>query len=233
MLRQTVQRANAPINCVFPSEIGDAHIQELHKTSLRLQFTFHSLCQFIDDADADVDADSISRSPSPLITGYISTILTQINLTELVRRKMLFSMPCCDMPVYSNAIQGRCGQCAQSVHLRVNPDLVGGMADETGGFGIGFSSGSNTRTSRGKTVPGKNQHSPFLFSDLAWSQLLGRSPDSLAEFCREDVSAKLKRENANLLRYLEQRLQWMRVVLCVGWLGEVEGGRLAILRVVA
>ena len=49
---------------------------------------------------------------------------------------------------------------------------------------------------------------------------------------RISISKKLKEENAKLLRYLEQRLTWMRVVLAVGWLDGVDAGVLAVLGVV-
>lgn len=97
------------------------------------------------------------------------------------------------------------------------------MADETGGFLISSSSASASST----------KHSPLLWTDAAWSQLLGRSPAELAEFVREDISAKQKSEYQKVVRYLEQRLEWMRVVLLVGWMEEVMGGRIGVLGVVA
>jgi hypothetical protein len=225
-LRRTVQRGNTTTNTVFPEEVAEMHIQRLKDSGTKLQFTFASLCGFISDADADANlcpSPTPSSSPlsSPLITGFLPLLLTRINLTSLTSRHRLFSMPCCNMPVYANNLQGICGQCGKIMGLRINPDVVGGMADETGGFSISSSSASSKR------------HSPLLWTDLAWMQLLGRTQGELAEFVREDVSARQRRENAKVVRYLEQRLEWMRVVLLVGWMGGVMGGRVGVLGVVA
>ena len=181
---------------------------------MRLQFTFQSLSEFI------------AAGEERVITGYISVILSQVNLMNLFERRQVFSMDCCGMPVYANTTRGRCGQCGNMVHLRVNPNLIGGMADETGGVGCALAPVAASQTSK------KKAHSKVLWTDEAWCQLLGRSAEELAAFCREDVTVKTKKENSNMLRYLEQRLLWMRVVLMVGWTGDVGGGRLAVLRVV-
>lgn len=224
-LRRNVQRANIPINAIFPDEIGEAHTQELRTNEIKLQFTFSSLCDFI--ADSDTSFSSPQPHPQPLITGYLPLLLTRINLTSLISRKRLFSMPCCSMPIYSNTPHGICGQCDAIVALRINPDVVGGMADETGGFALSSSSSSPTQSRTSGSSRAK--HSPLLWSDTAWRQLLGREAGELAEIVREDVSGRQKRENGNVVRYLERRLEWMRVVLVVGWME----GRVGILEVVA
>ena len=141
-------------------------------------------------------------------------------------------MECCGMPIYANTTSGRCGQCGQTVGLRVNPDVVGGLADEMGGVGWSFLPQGSRGPGTSTKWSGRKGHSKVLWSDEAWCQLLGRGPEELALFCREDVNPKVKKENANLLRYLEQRLLWMRVILLVSWTGEVCGGRVAVLRVV-
>jgi hypothetical protein len=212
-LRKYVQRESCPINHIFPEDVFD--IEALETSPMRLQFTFQSLSQFIAVGEEQV------------ITGYISVILSQVNLMVLFVRRQVFSMECCGMPVYANTTRGRCGQCGNMVHLRVNPNLIGGMADETGGVGCAFAPIDASQTGK------KKAHSKVLWTDEAWCQLLGRSVEELAAFCREHVTVKAKKENGNLLRYLEQRLLWMRVVLMVGWTGCVGGGRLAVLRVVA
>lgn len=217
-LRKHVQRENCPINQPFPEDMFE--IEALETSSMRLQFTFQSLSEFVAAGEEQV------------ITGYISVILTQVTLMSLVTRKQLFSMECCDMPIYANKIMGKCGQCGNKIALRVNPNLIGSMADETGGVGSCHLASTPAAASSSQTNK-KKAHSKILWTDEAWAQLLGRSAEEVAAFCRDDVSAKLKRENGNVLRYLEQRLLWMRVVLLVGWTGEFGGGRLAVLRVVA
>jgi hypothetical protein len=125
-------------------------------------------------------------------------------------------------------------RCGAETKLRINPDVVGGMADESGGFLVDIFGQKTTGT-----VPNRRHTpNPLIWSDHAWTDLLGRTPEELAEFCREvddmgvSISKKQKEENAKLLRYLEQRLTWMRVVLAVGWLDEVDGGVLAVLGLV-
>lgn len=60
----------------------------------------------------------------------------------------------------------------------------------------------------------------LIWSDTAWEQLLGRTAEELANSSPE------------LLRYMEKRLQWLRVTLVVGWPGEELGaGRLCVLGV--
>ena len=139
---------------------------------------------------------------------------------------------CNGMPIYSNSTTGKCGWCGTETKLRINPDVVGGMADESGGFLVDVFGQKTTAKNR------RNSTNPLIWSDQAWTDLLGRSPEDLAEFCREvddagcGIASKQKMENAKLLRYLEQRLTWMRVVLAVGWLDEVDGGVLAVLGIV-
>ena len=129
------------------------------------------------------------------------------------------------------------------MRLRINPDVVGGMADETGGFLVDVEEHGLTGSGSPKMMAAvgemtgrgtRHRHSPLIWSDEAWTQLFGRTPEELAGFVSQDgnISTRQKEENAKLLRYLEQRLQWMRVVLAVGWMGEVDGGVLAVVGVV-
>ncbi|KAI9695113.1 MAG: hypothetical protein M1820_008881 [Bogoriella megaspora] len=57
----------------------------------------------------------------------------------------------------------------------------------------------------------------LIFSDFAWEQLLGRTAQQLVD------------SNAELLKYLEQRMLFLRVTLVFGWAAEVE--KLAICQV--
>ena len=213
LLRRHVTRQNCPINQPFPWHLFE--IETIESSSLRLQYTWASLADWIADA------------PGEVTTGYISVILSEVNLMELLARKRVFSMECCDMPIYGSKTLGRCGQCGEAVDLRVNPDVVGGMAEETGSVELNMD--RQVSKQQGSMRKG---HSKIVWSDEAWTQLLGRGPEELAAFCRDDVTAKIKKENVNVLMYLEQRLLWMRVVLLVGWTGDVEGGRVAVLKVV-
>lgn len=60
----------------------------------------------------------------------------------------------------------------------------------------------------------------LIWSNEAWEQLLGRTAPELVTSSTE------------LLRYLEKRLEYLRVTLEFGWAGEeVTGGRLTVLGV--
>jgi hypothetical protein len=219
-LRRWVLRDNCSVNEPDPSDLFD--IQSTIESPLRLQFTLASLGSFV------------QASPSQTYTGYLSVILTQLNLIALYKRKQLFSMECCGMPIYSNATKSRCEQCGTNdIDLRINPNLVGEIADETGAISC---SATETEASGQGSSPrhinsSRRQHSKILWTEAAWTHLLGRNPDQLAELCNVTDSAN-ERENAVLLKYLQQRLMFMRVILLVGWTGEIMGGRLAVLDVV-
>ncbi len=136
------------------------------------------------------------------------------------------------MPIYANASSSCCEQCGtRDIDLRVNPNLVGEMADETGA--VSCMSGPRERDA--KNSPGvktiKKQHGKILWTDEAWTQLLGHSPEQLAELSDTGDPAKAQ-HNHVLLEHLEQRLMFMRVILLVGWTGDNRGGRLAVLSVV-
>ena len=64
----------------------------------------------------------------------------------------------CGTPVFANATTATCLQCKKLVHLRINPRLVGLLADESGAI-----------------KPGQ-----LIWSDEAWWQLLGRTAESLS-----------------------------------------------------
>ena len=140
------------------------------------------------------------------------------------------------MPLYANASRIRCGRCSTyDNELRINPNLVCEMADETGAISSvpGRSDDAEDTNYCADPVDAtKKQHSKILWTDEAWTQLLGRSPQQLADLCDICDPAKAQ-HNLLLLRYLEQRLMYMRVILLVGWTGDHQGGRLAVLSVVS
>ena len=219
LLRRWMQREKCGINERFPTDIFD--VECTIQAPMRLQFTLAGLDSFI------------RASPSQIYTGYLSVILTRLNLVSLWMRGRLFSMECCGMPIYANTSSSRCGLCGTNdKDLRINPNLVGEMADETGAVscaaGQDEKDAMNSPKAYGTT---KKQHSKILWSDEAWKQLLGRSPEQLARLCDARDDAR-RQHNFVLLRYLEQRLIFMRVILLVGWTGDHLGGRLAVLSVV-
>jgi hypothetical protein len=218
-LRRWVQRENCPINEQFPSDLFDA--ESTAQAPSRIQFTLASLDY------------SIRASPLRTYTGYLSIVLMRLTLVSLWSRGQLFSIECCGMPIYSNTSTSHCEQCGTyRMDLRINPDLVGEIADETGAVCcISRIEEGNARDRSQATDDTKKQHSKILWTDEAWTQLLGRSPKQLAGLCDTGDPAKFQ-DNLVLLRYLEQRLMFMRVIILVGWTGDNQGGRLAVLSVV-
>ncbi|KAF2112935.1 hypothetical protein BDV96DRAFT_497013 [Lophiotrema nucula] len=181
-LRSLAQRLTKKehINPPWPSEIFDT--EEAETASVRILYTL-----------ADID-EFARANPKERFMGYISVLITELNIVTIFRRQMLMSTECCGIPLYANSTTGKCKQCDKHVPLRINPKIIGPIIDETG------------QISSGK----------LIFSDTAWEQLLGRTPEQL-------VNTDLE-----VLRYLEQRLLFLRVSLGFGCDGVGEVGRLCI-----
>jgi hypothetical protein len=234
-LRRWIQRENCPVNEQFPTHLFN--MARIHQSRIRLQFTLSTLNS------------RICASPSRKHTGYLSVILTQLHLISLWSRHQLFSMECsCSHLVYANTRRSSCQQCGtQNITLRLNPSLIAEMADETGAISS-LEAGADATTpfpsQTATAFPRQQQqqqqyHRPkhrskLLWTDQAWTQLLGRSPDHIAALANITTTTDPTPAQRNLLflRYLEQRLTFMRVILLVAWTGEQLGGRLAVLEVV-
>ncbi|ORY19497.1 hypothetical protein BCR34DRAFT_620953 [Clohesyomyces aquaticus] len=106
------------------------------------------------------DIDDFARSnPKERFMGYISVLITELNIVTYYRRDMLMCTECCGVSIYANATSTKCKQCEKQVALRINPRILGPIIDETG------------QISGGK----------LIFSDAAWEQLLGRTADQLVD----------------------------------------------------
>jgi hypothetical protein len=207
-LRRWVQQDNCPINEAFPNTLFDADAVET--SPLRLQFTLASLHSFIDAA------------PAQVYSGYLSVILAELRFVSLYKKQQIFSMECCRMPISGNNLKGICRQCRTERQLRVNPDVVGEIADEMGAIYSGCEPASTLSGPHGSQS--SRRYSKLLWSDEAWTNLLGRTPEEFAEW--------LGQGQMEPLQALQDRLLYMRVIMMVGWTGEYGGGRLAILKIV-
>lgn len=165
-------------------------------------------------------------------TAYLPLIIIYANLSSLAASEQLFSMQHCHMPIFANSpFPKPCEQCSLSVPLRLNPSIIGGLVDETGclvggnsgGGGSGFLSPTKS------SVFHNRRNSRLIWTDEAWTDLFGRTPEAMATLALEE---ELGITRSSSLRYLEQRLAWMRVIMLVGWTGNWGGGRLCVLRVV-
>jgi hypothetical protein len=208
-----MQRERCPVNEAFPDNIFD--IEAVETSPLRLQFTLASLHSFVDAA------------PTQVYSGYLSVILAELPLVSLYTKQQIFSMECCGMPIYGNTLRGTCRQCTKELQLRINPNLVGEIADETGAIYSGSAPISTGHSPVSSQSTRKN--SKVLWSDAAWANLLGRTPEEFAAWLGwfGENKAQMGR-----LKALEHRLSYMRVILMIGWTGEYGGGRLAILKIV-
>jgi hypothetical protein len=72
---------------------------------------------------ADIDEFARANPTQPLL-GYMSVVLTELNVVTPCKRSMLMCNECCGAPVFANATATACRRCGKQVALRVNPHLV-------------------------------------------------------------------------------------------------------------
>jgi hypothetical protein len=134
---------------------------------------------------ADLD-DFARAAPTEKFVGWVSVMLTEINLSLLHRRNMLLCATHCGVPIYANTANATCKQCSATVSLRLNPKILGPVIDETG----------------------CSQAGKLYMSDKAWVELLGVTKEALYKLTLDE------------LRFIEQRMLWVRVHLGIAWWAE-------------
>ncbi|CAN9287576.1 unnamed protein product [Alternaria sp. RS040] len=185
-LRALAQKLTKKEHVNPPFPIADTLVDDFKTAAIRALYTL---------ADVDDVARSLSnRRSKETIAGYLSVIVTELNIVTTFRRNMLMSNECCGIPIFANNIEIKCKQCGRVVKLRINPRILGALLDETG------------QISSGK----------LILSDAAWSQLLGRT------------SEQLLHTPIDVLRYLEERVLFLRITMGFALNLEDEIGRLAI-----
>ena len=209
-LQHSVGHESCPINEAFPEHLFST--ENLENSTQRLRFTLASLHCFIDAA------------PSHVYSGYMSVILAELNLVSLYTRQRIFSVECCRVPIYGNTLRGICRQCGTERQLRINPDVVGEIADETAAIHSSNSPKSTGNANDAHSSQSSRSKGKMLWSEEAWTNLLGRTPEEVAEWVGQG--------RVGLLQALEHRLEYMRIIMMVGWTGEYGGGRLAVLKIV-
>ena len=76
-------------------------------------------------ADVDEVARSLSNAHSKeTIVGYLSVVITELNIVTPFKRNMLMSNECCGIPLFANSVRVTCKQCEKTVDLRINPRIV-------------------------------------------------------------------------------------------------------------
>ncbi|KAI7483291.1 hypothetical protein KC357_g3403 [Hortaea werneckii] len=145
------QRSRESVNPVFPA--NTFNLQTLKHGPVRCLYTIAELDVFARVAPADT------------FQGYLSVLITEMKILEVWKRQMLFSGECCSAPIYANAIAAQCNSCEEFVQLRLNPQVIGQVMDETACVGAG----------------------KLLFSDQAWQDLFGRRPEDLLRLSSEEM----------------------------------------------
>jgi hypothetical protein len=72
---------------------------------------------------ADID-DFARANPRENVVGYVSVVLTQLNIVTPYKRNMLMCNECCGIAIFANEVTGKCKGCEKIVALRINPRIV-------------------------------------------------------------------------------------------------------------
>jgi len=204
-LRALAQKLTKKEHVNPPFPIADSLVDDFKTAAIRALYTL---------ADVDDVARSLSNKRSKeTIAGYLSVIVTELNIVTTFRRNMLMSNECCGIPIFANNIEIKCKQCGRMVKLRINPRIVSGLHSSRrssrsipDAFQLGALLDETGQISSGK----------LILSDAAWSQLLGRT------------SEQLLHTPIDVLRYLEERVLFLRITMGFALNLEDEIGRLAI-----
>lgn len=145
------QRSRELVNPLFPA--NTFNLQTLKHGPVRCLYTIAELDDFARVA------------PAETFQGYLSVLITEMNILDVWKRQMLFSGECCNTPIYANATSVQCNNCETFMRLRLNPKVVGQVMDETACIGAG----------------------KLLFSDQAWQDLFGREPEDLLRLSDDEM----------------------------------------------
>jgi hypothetical protein len=116
-LRALAQRLTKKehVNPLFP--VAEDVVEDFKIAAVRALYTL---------ADVDGVARSLSNKGSKeTVVGYLSVIITELNIVTPFKRNMLMSNECCGIPIFANSTKVECKQCGKMVELRINPRIVG------------------------------------------------------------------------------------------------------------
>ena len=136
---------------------------------------------------------------------YLSGLLMEFPLVRLWKKEKLFCMPCdtCSGVVFGNGILGLCERCEKGIELRINPQVLGMISDETAGVG------------------GRGREHNILIADRVWEKLLGVYDGRLGDDGIDE----------QWLRGKEQEINYTRYTWVLMWLGDWGSGRLVLVNV--
>jgi hypothetical protein len=98
------EHANPP----FP----DINVSSFEKARIRALYTL-----------ADID-DFARSNPRENVMGYLSVIITSLDIVTPYKRNMIMCNECCGIAVFANTLHSTCIACEKDVALRINPRIV-------------------------------------------------------------------------------------------------------------
>ncbi|MCJ1298884.1 hypothetical protein MMC08_001675 [Hypocenomyce scalaris] len=166
------------VNPPYPKGMFD--VEQFKESQVRMLFTL-----------ADID-EFARAAPTEIFMGYLSLIITELNIMTFYQRNMLFGTECCGVPLFANATSTKCKQCETDVPLSINPRIIGPLTDETGNIATG----------------------KLIWSPEAWEQLLGRTA---SEFVRASTDVLKYLEHRMLFMRVTVMFGWSEEVgrLCI------------------
>jgi hypothetical protein len=118
-LRALAQRLTKKEHVNPPFPIADDMVEGFENAAVRALYTL---------ADVDDVACSLSnRGSKERVAGYLSVIITELNIVTPFKRNMLMSNECCGIPIFANSVEIICKQCEKSIKLRINPRIVSAL----------------------------------------------------------------------------------------------------------
>jgi hypothetical protein len=118
-LRALAQRLTKKEHVNPPFPIADDMVEGFVNAAVRALYTL---------ADVDDVARSLSnRGSKEPVAGYLSVIITELNIVTPFKRNMLMSNECCGIPIFANSVEIICKQCEKSIKLRINPRIVSAL----------------------------------------------------------------------------------------------------------
>jgi hypothetical protein len=111
-LRALAQRVTKKVHVNPPFPVSLRDVEDYENARVKALYTL-----------ADID-DFARANPKEVVVGYMSVVLTQLNIVTPYKRNMLMCNECCGIAVFANALEGKCRGCEKVIALRINPRIV-------------------------------------------------------------------------------------------------------------
>jgi len=119
LLRALAQRLTKKEHVNPPFPLTAAVVEDFEHAAVKALYTL---------ADVDNVARSLSYTGSTdTIVGYLSVIITELNIVTPWKRNMLMSNECCGIPMFANSTSVQCKQCEKMMQLNINPRIVSSL----------------------------------------------------------------------------------------------------------